>query len=146
MDKAILVDIDGTLADIEHRVHHVQAVEKNWKAFNQEMHKDKLNFWCLDLIKAMQDQNFKVIFITGRGEDTRESTIAWLEKHKVTYAELFMRPLKDRRDDFEVKKEIYQKIISKKYKVSFVVEDRASVVKMWRELGLVCLQCDVGDF
>ena len=27
-----------------------------------------------------------------------------------------------------------------------VFEDRASVVKMWRDLGITCLQVDEGDF
>jgi hypothetical protein len=31
-------------------------------------------------------------------------------------------------------------------KVLFVVEDRNRVVEMWREEGLVCLQCAPGEF
>ena len=146
MKKAILVDLDGTLADIEHRVHHVQSDNKNWKAFNDGMHADELNHWCADLVKAMQGENYKIIFITGRGEATRQMTVEWLEKKSITYDHLYMRPLKDRREDFEVKKEIYEDQIKDDYKVVFVVEDRASVVKMWRSIGLVCLQCDWGDF
>ena len=146
MEKAILVDLDGTLADIEHRVHHVQSDQKDWKSFNEGMHADELNHWCADLVKAMQGESYKIIFITGRGESTRPMTVEWLEKKAITYDHLYMRPLKDRREDFEVKKEIYEKQIKDDYKVVFVVEDRASVVKMWRSIGLVCLQCDWGDF
>ncbi|MBK26744.1 MAG: hypothetical protein CME70_22275 [Halobacteriovorax sp.] len=146
MEKAILVDLDGTLADIEHRVHHVQSENKDWKAFNQNMESDSLNQWCADLVKAMRSENYKIIFITGRGESTRKVTEEWLSSHDISFEHLFMRPLKDRREDFEVKKEIYEKQIKSKYQVVFVVEDRASVVKMWRSIGLVCLQCDWGDF
>jgi FMN phosphatase YigB (HAD superfamily) len=146
MQKAILVDLDGTLADVEHRVHHVQASTKNWKAFNEGMVDDELNHWCADLVKAMQGEGYKVIFITGRSEPWRGATEDWLIKHAIEYDHLYMRPSKDRREDFEVKKEIYMNEIKEDYKVVFVVEDRASVVKMWREIGLVCLQCDWGDF
>lgn len=146
MEKAILVDIDGTLADVEHRVHHVQSDNKDWKAFNDGMHADKLNHWCADLVKAMQGENYKIIFITGRGESYREMTEEWLKKHSISYSHLYMRPKKDRREDFEVKKELYNEKIKVDYKVVFVIEDRASVVKMWRDIGLVCLQCDWGDF
>ena len=146
MQKAILVDIDGTLADVEHRVHHVQAKTKDWKAFNDGMIHDELNHWCADLIKAMKKEAYKIVFITGRGESYREPTVDWMNKNKIEYDELFMRPKADRREDFEVKKELYENSIKEQYKVLFVVEDRASVVKMWRELGLVCLQCDWGDF
>lgn len=146
MQKAILVDIDGTLADVEHRVHHVQSDTKNWKAFNDGMVHDELNLWCADLIKAMKKEGYKTVFITGRGESYREHTIEWMKKHNIEMDELFMRPASDRREDFEVKRELYEERIKSLYKVLFVVEDRASVVKMWREIGLVCLQCDWGDF
>jgi hypothetical protein len=33
-----------------------------------------------------------------------------------------------------------------KGKVLLVVEDRTRVVQMWREEGLVCLQCAPGEF
>ena len=146
MDKAILVDLDGTLADIEHRVHHVQSEEKDWKAFNEGIPLDSLNGWCADLVKAMQGESYKIIFITGRSEACREVTVDWLAKHDISFEHLYMRSSKDRREDFEVKKEIYLNDIKKDYEVVFVVEDRASVVKMWRSIGLVCLQCDWGDF
>ncbi len=146
MQKAILVDIDGTLADVNHRVHHVQAQTKDWKAFNEGMVHDELNLWCRDLILAMKDKGYKTVFITGRGESYRTETLEWMKKHKIEVDELFMRPKSDRREDSDVKKEIYVDQIKDKYEVLFVVEDRASVVKMWREIGLVCLQCDVGDF
>lgn len=146
MEKAILVDLDGTLADVEHRVHHVQSDSKNWKAFNDGMHSDSLNEWCADLIKAMRGEEYKIIFITGRSEAYRQMTLEYPEKHKIDFEHLYMRPSKDRREDFEVKKEIYKTQIKDDYKVVFVVEDRASVVKMWRGIGLVCLQCDWGDF
>jgi hypothetical protein len=57
-----------------------------------------------------------------------------------------MRALADHRDDWVMKKEIYHKEIAPNYQIEFVIEDKASVVKMWRELNLVCLQCDWGDF
>jgi hypothetical protein len=57
-----------------------------------------------------------------------------------------MRKEGDHREDSVIKKEIYLKDILPKNEVLFIVEDRLSVVKMWRSLGLVCLQCDWGDF
>jgi len=54
--KAIIVDIDGTLADVEHRVHHVQNEPKDWKSFNENMEHDELNHWCNDLINAMKNE------------------------------------------------------------------------------------------
>ncbi len=145
--KAIIVDIDGTLADVEHRVHHVRAAKKNWRAFNEGMAQDTVNVWCAGLIKAMRANDYGILFVTGRDENYRSVTEAWLKQHKIEYDKLFMRAAVDFRGDNEVKKQIYLEEIRDHWDVVFVVDDRLSVVKMWRyDLGLVCLQCDWGDF
>jgi uncharacterized HAD superfamily protein len=146
MPKAIIVDIDGTLADVEHRVHHVRSNDKNWHAFNEGMSDDSLNFWCLDLICAMKNEETETLLVTGRGEEYRQHTEEWLKKHNVPYSKLFMRKARDHRGDDLIKREIYDTKIKDHYKILFVVDDRLSVVRMWREIGLVCLQCDWGDF
>ena len=146
MDRAIIVDLDGTLCDCEHRVHHVQKENKDWKSFNDKMVDDELNIWCAHLIESMNSNGFKIIFVTGRDENYRPHTEEWLAKHQINYHQLYMRPAKDIRGDNEIKKEIYQNSIKDKLDILFVVDDRLSVVKMWRSIGLVCLQCDWGDF
>ena len=60
--------------------------------------------------------------------------------------ELFMRPTGDTRKDSILKKEIYDNHIKGKYNVKYVLDDRDSVVEMWREQGLTCLQVAPGDF
>lgn len=57
-----------------------------------------------------------------------------------------MRPAGDYRPDQIVKRELYEAHIAGQYDVLFCVDDRNSVVAMWRELGLTCLQCAEGDF
>ncbi|MBI2519565.1 MAG: hypothetical protein HYV97_04085 [Bdellovibrio sp.] len=145
--KIIIIDIDGTLANIEHRVPHVRGERKNWNEFNKNFHKDILNKWCAELIGAMQAQGVGTLLLTGRGERYRSPTEEWLAVHGINFERLFMRKSKDRREDAVIKKEIYLEHIKPLYDVLFVVEDRLNVVKMWREqLGLVCLQCDWGNF
>lgn len=144
--KAIIIDLDGTLADCEHRVHHLHKTPKDWKSFYSGLINDELNSWCHDLMKAMKNTGFELLIVTGREETYRQESISWLEKYNIEYDALYMRGKKDYREDSEIKKEIYLDKIKDKYDVSFVLDDRLSVVKMWRELGLTCLQCDWGDF
>jgi FMN phosphatase YigB (HAD superfamily) len=146
MQKAIIVDLDGTLCDCEHRVHHVQGAHKNWEQFNQLLVHDTLNDWCFELIEAMSARGYKIIFVTGRGEENRVPTEAWLNKHNVSFEHLYMRALLDRREDGDVKEDIYHQFIEKKYQTLFVVDDRKSVVDRWREMNLICLQCAPGNF
>ncbi len=146
LKKAIIVDLDGTLCDVDHRVEFVRKVPIDWKNFNERMASDKVNYWCQEIIEAMQAKDVEVYFITGRGEDYRHLTEDWLKRHHIKYNDLYMRPFNDFREDADIKEELYKKHLKGKFDVRFVIDDRASVVKRWRELGLVCLQCDWGNF
>lgn len=143
--KAIIVDLDGTLADISHRKKHVEGKKKDWKNFNSNIIKDELNVWCREIMNRMKTDHH-IIIVSGRTDSLKKETIMWLEKHQVHYDELLMRKDKDFRGDEIIKKEIYLRDIKPHYQVLFVLDDRAKVVKMWREEGLICLQCDVGEF
>jgi len=57
-----------------------------------------------------------------------------------------MREVGDRRKDTEVKAEIYHRFIEPQYDVHYILDDRDQVVKMWRSLGLTCLQVAEGAF
>ena len=45
-----------------------------------------------------------------------------------------------------IKKEIYRHLIKPYYDVLFAIDDRQQVVDLWRDEGLVCLQCAKGDY
>ncbi|WP_127717108.1 HAD family acid phosphatase [Halobacteriovorax sp. HLS] len=146
MKEVIVVDLDGTLADCEHRVHHVEQVPKDWKSFNEKMEFDKLNLWCKKIIDSMRSNGIETVLLTGRGEENRDKTLKWLEENGVEFLDLYMRPVGDEREDAHIKKEIYLEKIAPSYKTLFVIEDRLSVVKMWRSIDVTCLQCEWGDF
>jgi hypothetical protein len=144
---AALFDLDGTLADCEHRRIKAQREDgkMDWKIFFQGMEDDGCNEWCKIICNRMFDTAL-IILVTGRSEDHRRDTELWLAKHHILYDKLLMRKSGDFRPDTEVKAEIFDRDIADNYNVLFCVDDRASVVKMWREKGLTCLQCDEGNF
>lgn len=151
MKKAIICDLDGTLFNIEHRLHFIKGEKKDWKAFNREIEKDSLISWCHTLVSMyLNTKDYQVIFVTGRmaTEKAKQNT---LEQLVQAFGEplawrLHMRKDEDYRKDCIVKKEIYEKNIEPFYLVDFCIDDRQQVVDMWREIGLVCLQCAKGDF
>lgn len=154
--KAILVDLDGTLANCDHRRHHVETIPKNWEAFFAGIPDDKVNHWCMDLVYGYHANAYDIVFMTGRMELHRDVTMKWLHKNvgMLTDAggrgfyrtELFMRANNDFRPDHETKLDLYKTHVQPHYDILFAVDDRASVVKMWRSIGLTCLQCADGDF
>jgi len=137
--KVILCDIDGTLALLGER-----------DRFDPTTGEDTLNYPIANILQVYDNQQVipvELILITGREDKYRIATEEWLKKHKIThYKKLLMRRTSDFRKDFVVKKELYEKEIKNNYDVLFVLEDRDQVVKMWRELGLTCLQVAYGAF
>ena len=155
MSKIILCDIDGTVANNSHRQIYVRNKPKNWKAYNQNMSKDtpiKEVLWLLSVLENAPGDYVQIVFLSGREETHRETTISWLDEYTsefgFQYQGLYMRPAKDYRDDSIVKYELWQKVKEDfpNDEIMMVLDDRDRVVKMWRENGLRCMQVDYGDF
>lgn len=62
------------------------------------------------------------------------------------HTRLYMRTEGDYRDDAVVKYELYVQYIAPTFDVAVVLDDRNRVVRMWRQVGLTCLQVEDGDF
>ena len=148
--KAIIVDIDGTVA-----LRDGRSPFDYGKAYS-----DKADHRMAHLLKSLiGDCDYKVFFVTGREDigDCRRITTSWLNDNiypvqghdgfvPISNWELLMRAEGDHRSDDVVKKEIYEKRIAPWYDVVIVFDDRDKVVKMWRDLGLLCGQVYYGDF
>jgi len=143
-DEIVIFDIDGTLADVSERIHHLKKKPKNWDAFFAGMAQDKAIHSMVRLCNILYASGIRIVLCSGRNEQYRSETIRWLAQQGVHYHELFLRPDHDRRSDTIVKREMLTRIDQSK--VLFVVEDRSRVVEMWRSEGLVCLQCAPGEF
>ena len=143
-EEIVIFDIDGTLADVSERIHHVQKKPKNWNAFFKGMAQDKAIHSMVRLCNILYASGIQIILCSGRSEEHREQTVAWLAQHGVNYHDLLLRKNNDRRSDTDIKREILATL--DKSKILFVVEDRGRVVEMWRSEGLVCLQCAPGEF
>lgn len=149
--KAVIVDIDGTLSDATHRLHHITGGQKDWDAFFEAMVHDGCHEAIAYLVGQLYAMN-AIVFCSGRPENYRDQTLAWLRDNLGFKAghprecPLYMRPADDRRPDYIVKRELLDQIRADGYEPWLVIDDRSSVVKMWRESGLTCLQCAEGDF
>lgn len=133
----ICFDIDGTLADLSHRVHFWQQKPKNWNMFKSEMVNDAPILPVVTIAREMADAGHNVILCSGRGEDTRGWTEDWLSKYGIKFAKLYMRAEKDFRGDDIVKLELLNQIVVDfGKKPDIVFDDRPRVVKMWRENGV----------
>ena len=141
--KAIIVDIDGTIADNSSR--HAFAYDR--------LGEDKPIQKIIDLVKMYEASGHEIICVSGRNAGNKEFnrcyhrlTSDWLIHHEVPYDSLHMRAWDDFRKDDIVKEEIFWDKIADKYNVVLALDDRAQVVELWRRIGVSCLQVAHGDF
>ena len=140
----IIVDIDGTICDASHRMHLIEGEHKDWDAWYAGCSDDAPIEPVLQIVHILSHAS-RIDLVTGRNESSRAVTEAWLSKHAVRYDRLLMRGEHDRRPDDVVKAEIYRQHFEPG-SVWFVLEDRDRVVRMWRGLGLTCLQVKDGNY
>lgn len=128
---AAIVDIDGTMALME----GVRGPFE-WN----KVHLDKPNTPVVDMVKGLHKAGYKILFTSGRDGVCRELTELWLCDYFGEHFELFMRAAGDTRKDTVVKEEIYNDFIRGNYDAKVVIDDRPSVCRMWRDLGLNVVQ------
>lgn len=145
---AVICDLDGTLCNINHRLHFVKGEgKKNWKAFFDNIADDQPNYWCWHLVHNMKN-SFQIVYASGRPDNYKKVTEAWLEAQHINIhnGHLYMRNRNDNRQDYIVKEIILDFEILTRFKPLFFIDDRKQVVDMYRSRGFTVLQCAKGEF
>lgn len=160
-EKPLIVwcDLDGTIADCEHRRHFVRPEnngKKDWVGFFKEMANDIVINRIADVLKLLSYE-YKITYCSGRPDDYKKITTEWLNKNNLNEflnpdsgepytPDLFMRRRHDSRQDNIVKEIILDFEILTRYNVFVCLDDRDQVVQMLRGRGLTVLQVADGGF
>lgn len=139
-------DMDGTLSDCSHRLHHVREKPKNYKKFYDDVLLDKPIEPILSIARLLQLGSKNIVISTGRDELCFDATKMWLDIQRIYPKFIFMRNKGDSRQDFIVKKEHLDKMKTLGLTPIAAFDDRTRVVDMWRENGIQCLQVAPGDY
>jgi phosphoglycolate phosphatase-like HAD superfamily hydrolase len=138
----VLVDMDGTLADVSHRLHHLKGPRKDWNQFFRLMHRDPPSEIVLKWVQNLAPE-YRVFIVTGRPEKYLPQTIEWLARQHVNYEKILMRRNGDHRPDYVVKRDLLNSV--EKDRVAFVIDDRPTVCDIWRRCGLRTIQVAIGE-
>ena len=145
--KEIIVDIDGTIANIDHRLHHIRKNPKNWRGFFSEIRYDEPRWDVLyEVVNQAEKENAGIVYVSARPEQYRTETEKWLKEHihhTYKYKTLIMRHDSDKRKDELVKKDILNRYF-KRDRIIAVYDDRLSVIRMWESEGLKVINCNIG--
>jgi hypothetical protein len=137
--KCVLVDLDGTLCNLDHRLHYISGADKtkDWDSFYYHCDKDTPNIGVVEWVRALDAGGISVIIVSGRRWTCLFATFDWLSRYQVPYSSVYMaRGVGDFRPDTEIKEEILEELLESDFEILFVIDDRPSVCEMWRKKGL----------
>jgi phosphoglycolate phosphatase-like HAD superfamily hydrolase len=138
LPSVAVFDIDGVLADVRHRLHHVASRPKDWDAFFGAAPQDPPLREGLGAVATAYRAGHVVVYLTGRPERCRAATLTWLADQGLPDGELFMRDDADRRPA-RITKVAALRRLSRRYQVEAFVDDDAAVVEAVRAAGFPVL-------
>jgi hypothetical protein len=133
-------DIDGVLADVRHRLHHVERRPKHWDAFFAAAVDDPPLSQGVALAQASA-QDCDVVYVTGRPERCRADTLSWFARHGLPEGELRMRDDRDRRPARLAKPGLLRRLAGGR-PVAVVVDDDPQVCAAYEAAGYRVLRAD----
>jgi predicted kinase len=139
--KIVWVDIDGTIANGEHREHFVTLTEKrtkkDWQSYFIEMEYDEPIQHIINWINELA-KDYTICIVSGRPDTYQRSTLNWLRNvAKIHFDYIFMRRNSDKRPDFETKADILAKL--PKENILLAIDDRPQVCRMLKSSGVFCI-------
>jgi hypothetical protein len=146
----IVSDIDGTVADISHRVKYLIGADKNWGKFFAAMNQDTVIFKNASILLELSNYGiqsyYELVFCTGRPEIYRTETESWLATNVHAGHTVLMRKDGDYRSDSVIKPELLREAGITPENTLFILEDRNRVVMAYRDLGYNVFQVAEGDY
>ena len=128
-----VLDVDGVVADVRHRLRHVQSAPKDWDAFFGAARDDGVLADGLARAKELEADN-DIVYLTGRPERCRQDTLTWLAEHGFPEGDLVMRSDSDRRPARLFKSGELRRL-AREQEVALVIDDDHAVVEVLRGQG-----------
>lgn len=135
-----VLDIDGVLADVRHRLHHIGRPPKDWERFFTAAADDPPLADGAELARELSHR-YEVLYLTGRPQRTRGLTERWLSEHDLPAGTLLMRPDADHRPARMFKRECLRALRETR-DVVVVVDDDPEVIRHLREDGFATRLAD----
>ena len=128
-----VVDLDGVVADVRHRLHHLEGRRADWGSFFAAAVDDPPHDEGLAVV-ARLEADHEVVYLTGRPESCRPDTERWLEGHGIGGRRLVMRPAGVRRPAAALKRALLAELAAGR-EVAVVVDDDPLVIAAMDEAG-----------
>jgi phosphoglycolate phosphatase-like HAD superfamily hydrolase len=131
-------DIDGVIADVRHRLHHLER-RRSWTDFFEAAHADPLLPEGAALVADLGRQH-EIVWLTGRPEWLRATTEDWLAQHGLPDGEVHLRPYGDYRPAPRYKLDVLRKLAPRD--VAAVIDDDDEVIRAALAAGFPAILAD----
>lgn len=135
MRDAVIIDVDGTLADVSGIRHHVKARPKRFDRFHAESVDCPPNEQAVAIAREAHAAGLAVLIVTARRAMWRHHTAWFLALHGIPSDAMFMRGNDDHRRDVEVKADILARI-RQSWNPVHAVDDNPNVLGLWVAEGI----------
>jgi hypothetical protein len=143
--RAVVVDVDGVLADAQGRQHLLDWERRDWDAFFDACGDDPV----LDEVRtllALLDETLAVLLVTARPQRVRELTRSWLERHDLRWDLLVMRPNREYAPAVVFKRDVVDELRDQGFELELALEDDPKNRAMYLEAGVPCLYVHSGYY
>ncbi len=128
-----VIDIDGVLADVRHRVKYLERHPKDYGAFFRAAPRDPPLRTGIDTARRLSEV-YEVVYLSGRPEFCRRDTERWFRRHELPAGRLLLRPHHDYRPARVYKVEALRRLAATT-PVAVLVDDDAEVLDAARLAG-----------
>lgn len=137
LPRAVIFDVDGTLADTTTIRHHISGDKKkrNFEAFHTESVNVPPHDWVVHAAQDYADAGYHVLVVTARAAKWRPHTAFWLAMHDIPSHAMMMRRDGDQRPDYEVKRDMLE-IIRRSWIVVRAYDDNPAILDLWAKEGI----------
>lgn len=133
-----VVDLDGVVADVTHRLRHLRTRPKDWDGFFAALSADPVLPEGLAVSRRLAEEH-RLVYLSGRPERTRADTEAWLRRHSLPPGRLLLRRDDDRRPARLLKVGVLRRL-SREAPVAVLVDDDPQVCAAARAAGFAVLE------
>lgn len=131
-------DIDGTIANNEHRSHLLPFSDlhltSSWKDYNKACSGDSPIIPMINMMNTLAELS-TVYIMTSRSDEVEWMTLEWLQYNDIEYDSIYMRSRHDNRKDYKIKEEWLNEISDGDKSNVVIFEDNPQVIKHLRSCG-----------
>ena len=142
---AVIIDVDGVIADGEHRQHFLAGSRKDWGGFFAASPDDPPLLPGITLLDLLDDDT-TIVLLTARPETIHDETVAWLDECDVRWDLLIMRSRRDHGHSPDIKRLAVHELRAAGFEVVLALDDDQRNIAMFESEDIPALYIHSGYY